>query len=223
MSTYNCFKFKPINKFLIDSLVNSHFYFGSRTQLNDPFDCHIDLVSIIRRASKENHELDQLLQEKDFFSNFQRQIDLLDIGSFSLELHETLMWSHYADDHKGLCIRYDFPYEFLNDQDNIMGVSKVNYEPNTVSEWLINNANLYKTDHFSFVSELLKVVLTAKSPAWDYEQEARIIRPVAGVFDIPREFVKSIIFGLQTSKQDEELIKSIVSKFYSECGVWACR
>jgi hypothetical protein len=219
MKIYSCFKYRPINKYLLDSLVSSELHFSSRTQINDPFDCNIDISLVVDRLvqTKGSEHIDlfqKFLSDSELIQQFQKNIDSLGIGSFSLELHETLMWSHYADDHKGVCIRYDFPMNFLDNEDEIMGVSKVSYEPNAVSDWLQDNIELFRDDHQKFIIGLLKNVLTSKAPSWKYEQEARIIRPITGRYEIPRKTMTRVIFGLQTSHQDEKLIRSIAEKYY---------
>lgn len=219
MSIHRCFKYRPINKYLLDSLVSSELYFASRTQLNDPFDCNINIPHILDRLIKTNGTEDtdlfqEFLSDKEFLQQFQKNIDPLGIGSFSLILDETRMWSHYADDHKGVCIIYDFPVDFLNNQDEIFGASTVSYEPNAVSGWLQNNIKLFRSDHREFIIGLLKKVLTSKAPSWSYEKEAKIIRPITGQYKIHRSIMTKIIFGLQTSQQDEKLIRSIAEKYY---------
>ena len=124
------------------------------------------------------------------------------------------MWSHYADDHKGICLRYDFPESFLDNEDEVLGVSQVSYEPNAISNWLRSNIKLFKSDQKDFIINLLTTLLTSKAPSWSYEEEARIIRHVTGLFDVPRDMLTHIIFGLQTSEADEALIRSIANKYY---------
>jgi hypothetical protein len=45
------FKFRAINKHMIESLVNPSLYFAKPAALNDPFDCLIDLRSSFSRAA----------------------------------------------------------------------------------------------------------------------------------------------------------------------------
>ena len=219
MNTYKYFKYRTINKNLIDSLVRSRSFFAEPSSLNDPFDCNVDISEVVKHAiNKGNGQGSKLLREfhddSVLIEKFRNNINLLGIGSFSLKSDQTLMWSHYANDHKGICLKYEFPKYFLDNGEEIFGAAGVEYEENRVSEWIVENINLYKTNHPSFIIGLLKIVLTSKAPAWKYEVEARIIRPKAGFFDIPREFLTNIIFGLQTSDTDKQLISSIADKYY---------
>lgn len=219
MTEYCFFKYRAINKDLLDSLVKSQLFFAPRNRLNDPFDCNIDISRALDHLllSEEKDKTDllrKLRNNDDELKRFNNNVDPLGICSFSLTPNETLMWSHYANDHKGICLRYDFPQTLLKNPDEILGVSPVSYEPNSISDWLFNNIDLYDMDHKTFIIELLKTLLTSKAPTWRYEQEVRIIRLVTGLYEIPRETLTHIIFGLQTSEGDETLIRSIAEKYY---------
>jgi len=147
-------------------------------------------------------------------ARFNNGVASMGIGSFSLTHQETLLWSHYANDHKGVAVRYDFPTKFLSDEDEILGVSRVSYDANAVSDWLRENIELYRDDHKNFIIGLLKKVLMSKAPSWSYEQEARIVRPKAGLFEVPRSTLTHVFFGLQTTEQDEQLVRAVVKQNY---------
>ncbi len=220
MTDYCCFKYRGIDKRLLEQLVHSRMYFPYRAQLNDPFDCNVDIIraidhAIAKGACKDVALLGRFRRDEAVTQRFSKNVGEMGIGSFSLTENETLLWSHYANDHRGVALRYDFPMSFLNDEDNILGVSAVSYEPNAISDWLAENAHLYSENHQEFITGLLKKVLMSKAPAWSYEQEARIVRPETGLFDFPRETLTHVIFGLQTSQQDEELIRSLIGKYYN--------
>ena len=222
MSYFKCFKYRAVNKNLIDSLVHSTLYFSPRENLNDPFDSQIDVSKIIESLlngdidNKLRTDLEFIQSKGEFFSNFERGYKDFGICSFATELENTLMWSHYADEHRGIVLLYDMPREFLDNPEEILGVSQVAYKENTISHWLRENAHKFEKDHFEFVTGLLKVVITAKSPEWGYENEGRIIRPRSGAYEAPRSILKGITFGLRTSEKDEKLIRSIAEKYYQE-------
>jgi hypothetical protein len=101
-----------------------------------------------------------------------------------------------------------------------MIVSSVSYKKNAITEWLIDNSHMYSNnDKKMFFSEFLYKVLLSKAPAWSYEKEARIVRYKAGTLEIPRNILTTVIFGLQTSKQDEQLVKNVVNKYYNHVKI----
>ncbi len=93
-------------------------------------------------------------------------------------------------------------------------MSRISYDSNAISDWLKQNINKWRDDRKSFTIGLLKKVLMSKAPAWAYEEEARIVRPEAGPLNIPRTTLTHIVFGLQTTPNDESLVRSIVGKYY---------
>lgn len=220
MCNFRCFKYRAVNKYLIDSLVNSTLYFASRDALNDPFDSKINIEEVITSLLGEDlpnrtrSALERIRHDRQFFQKFDAGYKDFGICSFSIELAEILMWSHYADQHRGVALHYDFPMEVLDNPSEIFGVAPVKYETDTVSDWIRTNAYLFDDDHFVFVTDLLKQVLTAKAPAWAYECEGRIIRPTAGPYAVSRSTLTGITFGLRTEPSDESLIRSIAGRYF---------
>ncbi len=211
------FKFRSINKHLIESLVNSSLYFAEPNTLNDPFDCKLDLdKSFSRAASSATGERKDFLEkmlDTPFPRDWKGLLENIGVCSFSLNLNETLLWSHYADEHKGLCLLYRFPESFLlNQQNKLLGWDMVKYADDALTDWLKTDAPL---EMGNFISELLKVYLTAKSNAWQYENEARIIRLEHGLLGIPSGFLEQVCFGLRTPRADINLITKLASEY---CG-----
>lgn len=218
MPDYRYFKFRLVSKHLIESLVNSSLYFARPNALNDPFDCTLDLDRSLSRAAlsatgKRKVWLERVL-ETPFARDWKSHVENIGICSFSLDLHQSLLWSHYADQHYGLCLLYRFPESFLLDPKNdVIGVAKVEYADDALTDWLRTSAPL---EMGQFVTELIKVYLTAKSPAWKYENEARIIRTEHGLFNIPFGFLEQVCFGLRTPQSDIDLITKLAAE-YSGC------
>lgn len=218
MDDYRYFKYRFINKNLIDSLVNGSLYFALPSNLNDPFDCQIDLrKSANFAASKVSGVKREILLKiaglDTFVDEIQRRMTKIGVCSFSLSLEEPLLWSHYADEHRGICLLYEFTESFFLDEVNeIVGVSDIEYGENPLSDWLIESIPDRIADDFydDFTTELLKRVLIVKSDGWRYENECRIIRQHAGPFLIPKECLKQVCFGMHTSESDIQLVRKIV-------------
>ncbi len=89
---YLYFKFRSINKHLIESLVNSSLYFARPDELNDPFDCRPDLrKSLLRAASLATGRQKSFLQSalndgQKFIESWKARFESFGICSFSLEL-----------------------------------------------------------------------------------------------------------------------------------------
>ncbi len=222
ISDYRLFKFRAINKRLIDSLVMSHLWFARPDTLNDPLDCRIDLHSSWRRAAssatgERRDWLQRNLDNKGFFDAVGRKLSEVGVCSFSLDLDKhsstSVQWAHYADEHRGVCLLYRFPEAFLLEKTNsIIGVDKVLYRDNELVNWLINDAPM---EQDGFLAELAMTCLRSKSPAWEYEREVRMIRHEPGLLNISMGFLEQVCFGLRTPQADIELVEKLARE---HCG-----
>jgi hypothetical protein len=211
-SEYRYFKFRPVNKFLIESIVNPSWYFSAPAALNDPFDCNINLRSAFAGAAKvaSGHRrqfLESAIASGDLLDNFGSSVETAGVCSFSLGCNQTLLWSHYAEHHRGVCILYRFPGDFINDPSNgFLGLDTVKYGRRALKETLSTSPMEMK----SFMNTLLQVYLTTKDGSWRPEREARILRPEPGVFQIPADFIEQVCFGLRTTDADLNLVRKLV-------------
>ena len=220
------FKFKPINKYLIESLVKPSVYFPAPDKLNDPFDCRLDIRESFKRAAEvQGGNLQESLgghsglreELESILKSIEGKFQTFGVCSFSLlelerSFDEPLLWSHYADSHKGVCLLYRFPETFLNDQKKIFGVDKVQYGTDVLKDWLVKS-DVHPDKVGNFVNGLVKTCLTAKNKPWEYEKEVRIIRITHGALDIHSGFLEQVCFGLQTPQADRGLVMKLAREF----------
>ncbi len=218
MPDYNLFKFRDIDKYLIDSLVKGTLYFAHTSKLNDPFDCQLDLQKAAERAAKKvtgekRKSLEGLASLDGYFVDLQPHITNSGISSFTLQMDNPLLWSHYANEHKGLCLMYEFEEPFLMDSKNeIVGAAPVEYGDNLLTDWLVDNApRVDGSDFNQFTLDIVKRIFTIKNSCWEHEEEAIIIRPKEGALDIPKNYLKQICFGMNTSSDDIDLVTKLAN------------
>lgn len=129
---------------------------------------------------------------KRFAEEFSRHWRILCV---SRVFDSILMWSHYADKHKGLVVEFDMTHPKL------AGWSKhscfpVDYEDQK-AEFIFDSSSPEQ-----FVKSLLAVART-KSPEWHYEQEVRFILPApddGGVlYRIEPTAIRKVILGARAS------------------------
>ncbi len=96
-----------------------------------------------------------------------------------------LMWSHYGDQHRGLCLGYSLPGDSSDD------LYEVNYE---------GNRNIFASQVKAMLDGDLQArtevdagVLLRKAPDWNYEKEWRMLG-ARGPADSPLE-LEEVIFG----------------------------
>ncbi len=184
MSGPELFKFRMINKRLFESLTRSNIYFARPSHLNDPLDCRVNIRESVERAILKSQpesrpKLEKLHAEDWFYKKAKTKFEDIGVCSFSREQKNPLMWSHYADDHRGVCLKYHFPESFFNYP--IIGWEDVKYGSYPLTDWLVQNANeVDTTDGSDFMLELIQIALIVKAQAWEHEQEARIVRSRCG-------------------------------------------
>lgn len=111
----------------------------------------------------------------------------------------TLMWSHYADDHRGVCLQF----ERMKDLLTLGHAVRVDYRDDLpVANWIVG-----------FQNGVNQLLLT-KHPCWGYEQERRIIS-----LDSANRFVQfrpdaltAIIFGCRAQKAEMELVDKLLAE-----------
>jgi len=234
MKNYKFYKFSRINKNLVDSLLKGYLFFAKPVNLNDPFDCHLDIQKAVKNvmemAVQNDNEigvqrLQILIDHKKTLSSIEKAIHEWGVCSFSFSLNmekEPLMWSHYAGNHCGACILYEIPEDFLVDESNkILGVDRVKYDKNPLTNLLLDYSNINNEIKDDFDNDIIKTIIMSKNSCWDYEQEVRIIRKESGRLDIPKSYIKKICFGLHTSDEDISLIREIVGSYDHEVNL--CR
>lgn len=218
MEKITLFKFRSINKYIIDTLVKGTIYCARPIRLNDPFDCQVDIKKAAEHAisllsGKKKQNLVKLSKPNGLFDNIQKSIKNVGICSFSLVLEEPLLWSHYANEHKGLCLTYEIPFQsFFEPSKKIEGaIIPVDYGENPLTEWFIENApEKARIDTKKLSNELVEKVLSIKGKGWGYEKEARIICSKEGAFPIPKDYLKQVCFGMNAPESDISLIKQII-------------
>jgi len=215
MAEYVVFKFRKVDKYLLQSLVNSEIYFALPERLNDPFDCKVEIKrslenAIARAESGVRTRLEQLRGMQPFFAQVQSDLEKIGVCSFSLELKNSLMWAHYADNHRGVCLTYSLPESFFYEKaDQILGVDQVFYGDRLLSDWFLEVS--HGIDSFSdFGKSLIKKALTVKAQAWHYEREVRLLRRAEGVEEISHSYLKQVCFGLKTPEMDVSLVRRLI-------------
>jgi hypothetical protein len=219
MSDSVLFKFRKIDKHLLKSLVHGEIYFSRPEGLNDPFDCRVNIPEALENAiskstSPSREKLQKLRSTTSFLKKVQADLEKIGVCSFSLKLNSPLMWAHYADNHRGICMTYRLPESFFYENaDHILGIDRVNYGTNPLSDWFIQEAP--KMQSFEkFVETLIQKALTVKAKPWHYEKEVRIIRRTDGIEVIDKQFLKQVCFGLKTPESDRTLVR----KLLDDCG-----
>lgn len=135
---------------------------SSPSTFNDPFDCHMAFPGTSRQ---------------DLFTRSRNIVDTIwRVGCLTESPCNRLMWSHYANNHRGLCIEYDF--SAFNSFSAGVTFAPVIYSPKRpqVPEKLLNDVATDQLDRQDY--RFLTSTLFTKDSVWQYESEWRIVKGV---------------------------------------------
>lgn len=220
-----CYSFRKCSHFLNQSLVNQSVPLSSPSTFNDIFDCPVfDMENTDEVSKISKQALCQCLKIACFVRNISLPNKNNHDGSPKHpndieEYKNTLMWAHYADSHKGICIKYSFPSDFTKMGSNsnceyVTFFHDVNYQdtlPDVKSEEGISYLDAFFT----------------KSKVWEYENELRLLYFNPDNNDtyvsIPMEnSIEAVYFGVNCSSIDRKtiinILKDVKFHFFNEKG-----
>lgn len=156
--------------------------------LNDPFEGMLPddlLKKIVPILQKEMYpeEPNSATLRMNVVSHLRKIINDMGVASVSETHRNLLMWSHYASEHKGICIGYNpnmleiknKRYRKYTGEDNAFDLKKVNYDTvpfdsSHIDE--VSSKEVMSNEAFASIGER---AITTKSDAWLYEKEHRYI------------------------------------------------
>jgi hypothetical protein len=133
----------------------------------------------------------------------------LTLSCFSQINNSSLMYSHYADGHRGLCLEFKvIKHAFFE------ALLPVQYPDQFPS------LGFFERD----LRGMMNAQLLTKQPEWKYEKEYRIIKVdvPANFQKFPPEALTGIIFGLRTNDADITLIRELTSHRKPEIRLYKC-
>jgi hypothetical protein len=243
--TLNLFKYGQVKDYTLESLRKHTIHFKCPNDYNDPFDCRLKLVidgtneewkQYGQRLGLADDQIEEIKKKEtitiensgSFIKETQHHALLTTrISCFSEVPDSILMWSHYADSHKGICLLFEttkhdtiqylvFEKDDLNYANPILppdhgGILKVRYSDNLPAAY----------NHVEYDKNQLVPFLITKSPDWAYEKEWRLLLPDNALStNNPRykpEQLKGIIFGMNCTKEHKKEIGDILKgsvKYY---------
>lgn len=129
---------------------------------------------------------------------------------FSEVFDDLLMWSYYADGHKGICLEFDTTY------DPFTKVHKVNY----VTEIPAIDANIF-FDQKMDLSGVVEAFLATKYFDWNHEHEWRVIHDNNNqTFGYKTNALTGIYFGSKIDFTTFEIIALIIKGQHTNCSFY---
>jgi hypothetical protein len=192
------YRFRPCNEKSLKNLLSSQLYLTSPKTFNDPYDAkplfdkekfweisiqNKKIKSYIKNitGSSDNPTEEDLLEYKKFVKRIQSALILFmndfRIACFSENNYsDILMWSHYADCHKGICLEYDVKKEILKKQLlNFIHPVIYSNEIYDLSEYMCCLIEQFVKKRKSINYNQLFPSVLYKAKSWEYEREWRLI------------------------------------------------
>ena len=169
----------------LENIKTNKMWYSAPCNFNDVFDCEItvDENAIfncalqmaspkmkIRAGSQMWKQIRETMRQetKSFCSNFKSMRSTMGISCLSESDDSLLMWAHYANNHRGMCVEYDLME--INKQLQFTPVPII-YSKDRVCFDTLNPDTAGNDAVALFIQSL-----TSKSEEWSYEREWRIIR-----------------------------------------------
>lgn len=206
------YKYHNLNIHLIELLSNSELFLASKDKLNDPLDSmyKIELDNYFKLYTEKypsfvNDEEHQYLSRSvfnyqiengrtDFLSSINEFQNGYNICSFTENSNNPLMWSHYTNNHTGVCLKFN-----LDLDENLRNL-------------------LYPVKYLDELMEIkessdFKKSLLVKLKDWEQEKEWRIISK-KNKLNFNREALVEITFGLNVQDSTIDWFKYFAENFY---------
>ena len=230
-----------------DILTQRNLYIPSPLKFNDPFDSCIPMLATgteeeifdkaLEIAQKEHPRYKKesirkvarsAIQEKHYCNFSEQKKILMDnlkyrygVCSLTTKNDNLVMWSHYADSHKGVCLGFNVrslvnkSYFYLNKEIILLCYSVDYYGeyPNLEFRFILDKHNT--TISLIDFKEMVKPLLS-KSNHWQYEEEYRILSLNMNNYSIeydPSELISLYLGYRMETEQKEEIVKLMKNKF----------
>lgn len=203
-------------------IADKQLYFTTCDKLNDPFDMIESLVDykmnkdeikkmvlmknpFISKKDLKEHVNIYFSQPGQLYEMHKREWDngrlKTGVCCFSESPNIPLMWSHYADSHKGVCLGFDIE-PFPEGDTNKALIQPVNYLDKLVPV-RVGADNGQAVGHWFFT----------KSKDWSYEKEVRAVFAYkTGLVSFATECLKEVYFGCRVPDEDIQKITSLLDE-----------
>jgi hypothetical protein len=209
---------------LSEIFTRSVVWFARPDSFNDPFDCRVRIV-YDRSPEELDRYWDQMLakyhpgltreegrawkqraiaagnRESYMDTHMQKEVDGLGVYSVSATPSHPLLWSHYADGHKGLCLRFEhmvglFPELRLRGAQHVRYSERYPLTSEKAEPW-----------------EQVEATILTKAGGWSYEEESRFldVENGPGLRRFNPGYLSGVIFGCRMAEEDRRRIREWVA------------
>ncbi|RZK40320.1 MAG: DUF2971 domain-containing protein [Pedobacter sp.] len=224
-------KFLANSEFLFANLASNQLYFNNVGNFNDPFEGGFRYRITRNYGEFKSFYLNNYLGSPDKLEYHFNHIEEFEqklnstftwrhannaVTCFSHSINEVnvLMWSHYANNHNGVCLHFDEKkLKFANKLIGSVGINAPT-GPNA-----INYTDKYLNEDPSSQQLNARNFLTTKFTPWSYEKESRYIAPQSGLYTFDPGSLIEVTFGLRLRIEDRIAIETIIKDKYPSASL----
>ena len=235
-------------------------WFSEPAEFNDPFECQFDLCFNASTEQKKRQYAQYLEARRGMKRKEARKKarafflgrSFNEISEWEHERwerlenklrHETgvlclseigddiLMWSHYADGHRGLCLVFEIQQDKEEHIHFFARAFKVRYQKTFPSfNWYLRDDQmqvkatpLTKADHWE--EEQIKATVLTKADHWQYEQERRTIdmEKGPGPHRLPSGIISGVILGMNMLDADRKRVEQVARECRPSVALYEAR
>ena len=197
---------------------------------NDPYDCLCTIKLDLRTFKKADYEvfIKSKVSAKEWLENKNKYLKIVEskfnsenyieefrkyiaVTCFNNAPLNILMWSHYADNHRGFMLEFRYKKIENNYRNLPLPVIYSNDYPQLTVPWNLK----YLRHEKELLAEFVVKQLLIKSKIWSYENEFRVSTTDSLFQKYDPKSLASVILGSQISDDDERDIISAVEKYNS--------
>jgi Protein of unknown function (DUF2971) len=173
----------------LEAIEERYSWCSNFSELNDPMEGSYELSLRVQK-----HPKIEVIKQKIFD-------DKMGVGicSFSETNDHSLMWAHYADQFRGICIEYDFQH-LLKTLNHSHEFARVSYDERV---YKVGKRNADESD-------LAKKILATKSDRWLYEREWRLFSPTKEKLHQGAKAISRVYFGNRISSDAKFQLVSLL-------------
>lgn len=197
------FSFRPFSEYCLKDLVNKEITLCHPSTFNDPVDSLV--LPWIKNLPNICNSSSHIRPQQESYKYYRVRSFCRDMSK-SKAVQNTLMWAHYAKDHTGICIEYEFSPDFVKDH-RLMYFKDVVYTKKT------QRVDLSKEKTLSS-----EIALYTKNGYWRYENETRLISYIVDsdspYLSIPfndKARVVAVYFGIKCDQARVDIIKHVLA------------
>lgn len=200
--------FRAFNEHSLADLINNEITVCSPRVMNDPYDTLLmKWGENLRFTQPEKKHVRPLC---DSFESYRiRSFCHLSDKDGRDMVANVLMWAHYANNHKGYCIKYCFSDSFIQTEERrTTRFREINYPDRDVPFNL--NSSSINTDQ----------ALCTKFKDWEYENEVRLITYIPDIkgdyLSVPLDkdsYIESVYFGYRCTDETITTVRNVLKRY----------